>query len=164
MSFLRTRRSKIITAGGTLAGLVAVVAAVAYFTTNGSGTGSASVGSSTAVTVTQTGGAITGLVPGVAAKPVTYSIDNPAGNGNQNLGKVTVSNITVDAGHSAACDAATNFQATAPSSAVGTINDGATYTSTSSTQPTVQMLETGSSQDGCKGATLTLTLTAGQGS
>lgn len=162
MSFLRTRRQKILAAGGTIAGLIAVVAAVAYFTTTGSGTGSASVGTSTALTVTQTG-SVSNLTPGSAAQPVAYSISNPSGKGNQNLGKVSITGVTVTPTTGNTCTSS-NFQVTTAGSAIGTINDGATYNSITATQPTVQMIDTGLNQDGCQGASLSFTLSAAQGS
>jgi len=161
MSFLRTRRQKILAAGGTIAGLIAVVAAVAYYTTTGSGSGSATVGTSHALTITQTG-SVSNLAPSAAAQSVHYTINNPAGNGNQNLGKVSVTGITVTPTSGNTCTSS-NFQVTTAGSAVGTVNDGATFTSSSSTEPTVQMIDTGLNQDGCQGASLSFTLSAAQG-
>jgi hypothetical protein len=114
-------------------------------------------------TITQTN-TISGLTPGGGSKTVAFSIANAAGNGAQNLGAVTVSNIAVDSAHATAGCLAAWFSANSPTSAVGTIADGATYTSTSSTQPSVQMNDSGGNQDPCQGATLTLTLSAAQGS
>lgn len=137
------------------------VGGYAYFTTPGSGSGTATVGTSTALTITQTG-TITGLLPGSAAVPITYTITNSAGNGAQNLGIVsaTIGSVT---GGSGTCDAS-NFTVAAASSPVGTIADGATYTSSASTEPTLQMIETGTNQDACQGATVSLSLSAAQGS
>jgi hypothetical protein len=160
-ALIKTRGRK-ITALSFVAALALAGAAIAYFTTNGSGTGTAPVGSSTSLTITHTG-SISNLVPAAAAQPVTFTINNPSGKGNQNLGKVsaTVASVTPTNGNT--CTAA-NFTTTTASSAVGTINDGATYTSVVSTQPSVQMIDTGSNQDGCQGATVNLTLSAAQGS
>jgi hypothetical protein len=146
--------------------VLAVAAAVAvggyaYFSTTGSGSGSATVGSNTALTITQTN-TISGLVPGGSAKSVEYSIDNTAGNGVQNLGKVTISNIAIDSSHATAGCQASWFSANAPSTAVGTIADGGTFDSTSdaTTEPSIQMDDSGTNQDSCKGATVSFDLSA----
>ena len=149
--------------GALAVAAAAAVAAYAYFTTTGSGTGSASVGTSTALTIAQTN-TITGLTPAGPSAAVQYSITNAAANGDQNLGKVTVSNIAVDSTHQTAGCQASWFSATAPASAVGTINAGDTYTSVAGTQPSVQLNESGTKQDACEGATLTLTLAGAAGS
>ena len=160
-ALIKTRGRK-ITAVGAVVALALAGAAIAYFTTNGSGTGTATVGQATSLTITHTG-SISNLVPGGASQPVAFTINNPSGKGNQNLGKVsaTVSSVTPTNGNT--CTTA-NFTTAAASSAVGTINDGSTYSSTASTQPSVSMIDTGSNQDGCQGATVNLTLSAAQGS
>src|SRR5579871_3601172 len=128
----------------------AATAAYAYFTTTGSGTGSASVGSSSALTITQTN-TISGLAPGAAAKSVEYTINNPSGKGDQNLGKVSVSvsavydptnSFKIDESGTNACPLA-NFSGSTAGTAVGTIADGATFDSTlhAGTEPTVSMVE-----------------------
>lgn len=136
--------------------------AYAYFTTTASGSGSATVGSNTTLTITQTG-SITNLVPGGPSLPVTYTISNPSANGNQSLGAVsaTITSVTPTTGNTCATS---NFTTSAAATAVGEITAGSTYTPTSSTEPTVQMVETNTNQDGCEGATVNLTLAAAMGS
>lgn len=136
-------------------------AAIAYFTTTGSGTGTAGVGTSAALTITQTG-AVSNLSPGAAAQPVAYTITNSS-SGGQNLGIVSATVASVTPVGSNTC-ATSNFTTTPATTAVGTIAGGATFTSTTATQPTVQMTETGTNQNGCQGATVNLTLTAAAGS
>ena len=83
---------------GLTAALLVVVAggAYAYFTTNGTGTGTASVGSSSAVTLHAT---VTGsLYPG-SSSPVTFTVDNPS-SGKQRVGTISLLSITPDASHS----------------------------------------------------------------
>jgi len=157
------RKKGMVLVSALAAAAVAAVAAYAYFTTTGSGTGSAGVGTNTALTITQTG-SITGLTPAGPSSAVAYTITNAAANGDQNLGKVTVSNIAVDSAHQTAGCQASWFAATAPTSAVGTINAGTTYTSVAGTEPSVQMNESGTNQNACEGATLTLTLSGAAGS
>lgn len=145
---------------------VGAVAAYAGFSSQGSGAGTATVGTSTPLTIAQTN-AITGLLPGSTAEPVEYSIVNASGNGAQNLGLVTASITSVSGGsNTPSVCTASNFQVTAATVPVGTIADGATFDSTSDTasEPKVQMVETGTNQDGCEGATVHLTLSAAEGS
>ena len=80
------------------AALVVAVAggAYAYFTSNGTGTGTAAVGSSSAVTLHAT---VTGsLYPG-SSSPVSFTVDNPS-SGKQRVGTICLISITPDAGHS----------------------------------------------------------------
>src|SRR6478609_11095472 len=60
----------------TAAVLIGSGVAVAYWTTTGSGTGSATTGTASTVTVNQTGAAITGLYPGGPAVQVPFNIVN----------------------------------------------------------------------------------------
>jgi hypothetical protein len=140
------------------AALVVAVAsgAYAYFSTSGSGTGTASVGSSSAVTLHAT---VTGsLYPGTSS-PVSFTVDNPSA-GSQRVGTISLSSITVDAGHSECSTVITggNPDFTMPAVAVNhsfPTGNGQAVTPTG----TLTMNETGVSQDKCQGATLTLHLT-----
>lgn len=79
MSFLRSRRSRILAAGGTLAGLVAVVAAVAYFTGGqGTGAGSATVGSASALTVSAPSSSGGPIYPGAGTQVLSFTVTNPS--------------------------------------------------------------------------------------
>lgn len=138
--------------------LVLSVGAFAYFTNTGSGTGSASVGSSDATTVTQIG-TLAALYP-TTSQPVSVTVTNP-GSGSQHVGSVHLASITSDKG--VACDVslATSGVATAFTMADITINEtlaaGATSTIHSGT---LAMNDTLVSQDGCQGAVLTLNFTS----
>ena len=140
---------------------ISAVGAYAYFTSNASGNGSASVGTSSALTITQTN-TISGLLPDGATHTVAYTIANTS-TAAQNLGNVTVSNIAVDSVHATAGCLASWFTANDPAGAPGTIAGSSTYTSAAGTQPSIQMNDSGGNQDACKGASLALTLTAAQG-
>jgi hypothetical protein len=145
-------------------GLVAIAGlstgAYAYFTSSGSGTGTGTIGSSTGVTVTNI--SVSGLTPNGGAQPVSYSFTNTAGNGNQNFGAASV---TVDSITPPACTALiADLTPAASSSSVGTVNDGATFNSDASTEPTISMGDTGSNQNACQGATLNLTVHIAAGS
>lgn len=151
MSFLRSRRSKLLAAGGTVAGLVAVVAAVAYFTTTGSGTGSATVGSSSAVTLHGT--TVSTLYPGTSSQ-VNFTVDNPSP-GNQHVQTIHLASVSADAGH-ASC---VTSDYTMPDVTVNqTFPNGTGQAVTA--HGTLSMAESGVSQDACQGATLTLNLSS----
>jgi hypothetical protein len=91
--------------------LAASIGAYAYFTTTGGGSGSGTVGSATALVLHQAGitysnaASDNALVPGTSAT-VSFTVDNPS-SASQQLGTISVSSITTDAGH-AGCDTATN--------------------------------------------------------
>jgi hypothetical protein len=70
--------------------LVAVGAAIAYWTAGGTGTGSASATTSSALTVNQTNSPITNLYPGGPAQPLSGNFDNPNA-GNAYVHSVTAS-------------------------------------------------------------------------
>jgi hypothetical protein len=94
------KKKRIAVPLATVAALVIAGAAVAYFTSTGSGTGSAKVGnpSNWAVTVSPaTGGA---LYPGHGTDVLTYTVNNPS-SGQQNLSSVTATvNAYVSSGPS----------------------------------------------------------------
>src|SRR5664279_339109 len=94
MNWISKRRA-IAALGCTVAVVIAGVA-YAFFTTTGSGTGTATVGSSSAVTLHAT--VTSTLYPGVSS-PVSFTVDNPS-SGAQRVGTITLASITVDAGHS----------------------------------------------------------------
>ncbi len=99
LSALKTKRGRV--GLGLLVLLAFSGAAVAYFTTTGSGTGNAQVGTSSALTITPT---ITppsgGLVPGGTAASVAFSVNNPS-SGNQYVSTVSLSGVQAysDSGH-----------------------------------------------------------------
>ena len=159
MKVIKSKKGLVLLATLVVAA-AATVGGYAYFTSSGSGVGSATVGTSTALTITQTN-TISGVLPDSAPHTVAYSIDNTAQSFAQNLGKVTVTNIATSDPTNCL---ASWFSANAPTNAVGTIPAGSTYNSNANTQPSIQMNDNGTNQDACKGATLTLTLNAAQGS
>lgn len=135
--------------------LVMAGAAIAYFTSAGSGTATATVGSSSAVTLKAT---VTGsLYPGTAS-PVTFTVDNPS-TGKQRVGTISLEKITPDAGHSTCSTVITGgtpdftMADVAVNKVYGPGNAQAVTPAGSLT-----MNDTGVSQDACQGATLTLTL------
>jgi hypothetical protein len=154
MSRIAKRRG--LVALGCVLAIAATGAAVAYFTSSGSGTGTATVGSSSAVTLHATVSST--LYPG-ASSPVSFTVDNPS-SGSQRVGTITLSSITVDAGHSTCTTAISggNPDFTMPAVTVNKTfapGNGQSVTQTG----TLTMNDTGVSQDACQGATLTLHLT-----
>lgn len=154
MGFITKRRAVFVLTAALVIGVTS--GAYAYFTTNGSGTGTASVGSSSAVTLHAT---VAGsLYPGTSS-PVTFTVDNPS-QAQQRVGTISLSSITVDALHSECSTVITggnpdfSMPAVAVNKSYGNGN-GQSVTPTG----TLTMNETGVSQDKCQGATLTLRLT-----
>jgi hypothetical protein len=164
MKFIKSKK------GISLLAVIAVVAiaavgAYAYFTTTGSGVGAASVGtSSAALTITQVG-TITNLKPGGPSQPIEYKIVNPAANGDQFVGPVTVSFGNADisgvndtnSGPGTTCTTA-DFTLVQPTKTPGEIDAGVTYDSsiTGPSGASLALKETGADQDGCKSATVVL--------
>ena len=146
---------KMLGALGCVVALAAAGAAVAYFTSSGSGTGSAAVGSSSSVTLHAT--LSSNLYPG-SSSPVTLTVDNPS-SGAQRVGTVSLSSISVDAGHSTCATTISggNPDFSMPAVAVNKVfppGNGQSVTPTG----TLTMNDTGVNQDACQGATLTLHL------
>ena len=150
-----TKRRALMALGCTCALAVAGVA-LAYFTSSGSGTGNATVGSSSAVALHAT--VSSSLYPGTSS-PVSFTVDNPS-SGSQRVGTITLSSITVDAGHSTCSTTISggNPDFSMPAVAVNKVfpaGNGQSVTPTGS----LTMNETGVNQDACQGATVTLHLT-----
>jgi hypothetical protein len=161
--------NKKVAAIGLAAGLVLGLtgAAVAYFTTSGSGTGTVTVG--TAGTFSVAEGTVTGdaLTPGGATDTVPYTVTNHS-EGAENLATVTVSvsadgstpwSVTNSNGTCSAADFSINGapagQSVADISAAADI-PGTTAgpgANTSSGSVTIQMVDTNLNQDGCQGLT-----------
>jgi hypothetical protein len=152
----RLSKKQAILVGGV--GLLAIVAgAIAYFTTSGSGTGTASVGNSSAVTLHATVSST--LYPGTSS-PVSFTVDNPS-SGTQRVATISLASISVDAGHSGCSTVISggNPDFTMPDVTANQVfpnGNGQAVTAGG----TLTMNDTGVSQDACQGATLTLHLTS----
>lgn len=145
-----TRKRALLTLGCTLA-LALATGAYAYFTSTGSGTGTAKVGNASAVTLK---GTITGnLYPG-SSSAVSFTVDNPS-SGSQRVGTISLGSVTVDAGHSGCGTAAFSMPAVTVNQTFAPGN-GQAVTPTG----TLAMADTGTNQDACQGATLTLNLSS----
>jgi len=150
-----TKKRALVALGCTCALAVAGVA-FAYFTSSGSGTGTATAGSSSAVTLHAT--ISSSLYPG-SSSPVSFTVDNPS-SGVQRVGTVTLASISVDGAHSTCSTTLIGgnpdfTMAAVPVNQVVNPGNGQSVSATG----TLTMNETGTNQDPCQGATLTLHLT-----
>lgn len=153
-----------------IAGAVAVVlagagVAVAYWTTSGNGTGSATVGTDAGVTVTQNS-TMTGLVPGAAAKAIDFTVSNSSATTDVQITSVVIGFGTFAAGCSSAdfvLVQPTKPSVGTPVTIVGGGSQAFTSTGASGTgAPTgasIAMINTASNQNACKLSTVNLTYT-----
>ena len=153
----RITRNRLIAAVSAVVVLGLAVGAYAFFTTGGSGTATATVGTSSAVTIKGTVGGT--LVPGVS-QTVTFTIDNPSA-AAQRVNTITLAEVKPDAGHSTCSTTITGEKPDFSMPAV-TVNKTYAQGNNQVVTPTgtVTMNDTGVSQDACQGATLTLKFTS----
>jgi hypothetical protein len=157
--FLKSKKSIALLAALVVA-VAAAVGAYAYFTNNGSGTGSASVGTSSAVSLA---GTITGtLYPAGDPAGVSVLVTNN-GDGSQYVDTITLASITTDAAHSG-CDLSVSGLNPAFTMADISVATDLTKSGTAGDNTTklgsLQMNDTGVSQNACKNAPLTLHFTS----
>ena len=155
---LRKRRHRLIVLL-LLLFLLAGGGAYAYWTNGGSGTGSAATGSGVAITVTQTT-TPTGLYPGGPTAALAGKFNNTnAGPVFVNEVDATITSVTgpnIDA--SFPCDD-TDYQLNGFPVTVGAqVPAGSAQGNW--TGGSIQLLNSATNQDGCKGATVTLTYTS----
>jgi hypothetical protein len=143
-----------------IAGVVGALAmgsvAFAYFTTTGSGTGSATVGTSSAVTLHGT--TDTTLYPGTQTV-VHFTVDNPS-DGHQLVNVIKLDSVSTDPAHVAlGCDTSASAFTMANVTANQDVasGDGTTIAATGILKFINDPL---ASQDGCKNAPLTLHLSS----
>jgi hypothetical protein len=144
-------RKRVLVPASVVAALLLAGVAVAYFSSTGSGSATATVGTSSAVTLHAT--VANSLHPG-ASSSVSFTVDNPSP-GNERVATIHLQSVSVDAGHSACVTS--DF--TMPDVTVNQTfpnGNGQAVTATG----TLTMANTGVSQDACQGATLTLNLTS----
>jgi hypothetical protein len=160
------RMKRTVAALSVVGVLVCAGAAFAYFTSTGSGSGNATVGSSSAFTVNVAAASGGALYPGSGTQTLSYTVTNPS-SGAQSLRATTASvassggNITTGSGAGtpvtgclASWFTATN---TAPTPLPQNLAGGATSTSGS---VAVTMQDSGTNQDPCQGATPNITVSA----
>ena len=151
----RISKRQALVALGCIGALTVAAVAYAYFTSTGSGTATAKVGTSSAVTLK---GTVAGnLYPG-ASSQVSFTVDNPSG-GAQRVGTISLTGITVDAGHSTCSVVITGGT---PDFSMPAVAVNATFPAGNgqavTPKGTLTMNDTGVNQNACQGAELTLAL------
>jgi hypothetical protein len=155
MSLFTRKRTLVI---GVVAAIAAAGAAFAYFTAGGSGSGTASAGTTSNLTVNQTT-TLTAMYPGDSAQTLSGNFDNP-NPGSVYVGTVTASigSVTKAAGAPAGtCDATDFTLASAAMTVNAQVPTGNAQGSWSGA--TIKFNNKGSNQDACKNATVALSYT-----
>jgi hypothetical protein len=155
--FSRILRKKRVFVGAIVATLALAGGAFAYFTSTGSGTGTATVGSASPITLA---GTITGeLYPAGAPAEVSVLVTN-SGKGSQYVNKVHLKEITTDVAHEG-CNL--SVSGGNPAFTMADIPVEATLAKevgSKTVTGSLQMNDTGESQNACEGAPLTLHFTS----
>ena len=139
---------------------IAAIGAYAYWTTGGTGSGTADTTTAQDVVVNQTNGAITDLYPGGPSKSLSGDFDNP-NDGPAYVASVTavVSGVTTDTqGSKPACTTADFEIDDNVSSTPGDIPSGNGQGAWNGLS--VRMIDSTANQDNCKNQTITITYTA----
>lgn len=155
MQHLTSKRALVAIA--CVSALAVAAVAYAYFTSTGSGTATAKVGTSSPVTLKAT---VTGnLYPGSSSQ-VSFTVDNPS-SGAQRVGTISLTGITVDAGHSTCSAVITGGN---PDFSMPAVTVNATFPAGNgqavTPKGTLTMNDTGVNQNACQGAELTLALSS----
>ena len=150
-------RKRAVVALACLSALALATVAYAYFTSAGSGTATAKVGTSSAITVK---GTVSGnLYPG-ASSQVSFTVDNPS-SGSQRVGTISLTGITVDGAHSTC---STVISGGNPDFSMPAVAVNATFAPGNgqavTPKGTLTMNDTGVNQNACQGAELTLALSS----
>jgi hypothetical protein len=153
----RITRKRTLVALSCVSVLALGAVAYAYFTSTGSGTATAKVGTSSAITLK---GTVSGnLYPG-ASSQVSFTVDNPS-SGTQRVGTISLTGITVDAGHSTCSTVITGGN---PDFTMAPVAVNATFAPGNgqavTPKGTLTMNDTGVNQNACQGAELTLALSS----
>ena len=154
MTFLKQKKG-IAALAAVAVVAIGAIGAYAYWTTTGSGTGSAGVGTSTPLTITQLG-SVSNLVPGGPAQDIDFRVANGA-SFNQYVTGVTV---VVDPAWSAGtsgnpCNAA-DFTVTPIAWTAADLTPGNHDYVGAASGAKIAMINQTSNQDDCKGATVPL--------
>jgi hypothetical protein len=162
---MRKSRKYIIT-GGVVAGLLVGGAAFAYWTTDGSGTGTGSTTSGVASAVTINQGELAAMYPGDSAQDIVLTATNNEPAGGQSAHVTSVSGVLSVTG-SGTCDP-TDFQVDGtqlPSSGAFTtawspVEVAAHTTSDEQHVANIHFFNKTSEQDGCKSAAVSIVYTS----
>lgn len=147
-----SKKSTALIAGAALIGVIGSGAAYAYWSTSGSGTGSATTSAGAASLVVTQASAPTNMAPGVAAGPITVTVQNSAAN-SAYVAQVVVSIASVTGG-AGSCSAA-DYDLTG-ATMTDVAGDLATTASATFSGATLGFHNSLANQDGCKGATVHL--------
>lgn len=152
-------RKRALTALGAIGALAVAAVAFAFWTTSGDGSGSATVGSDTGVTVS--GSPANGIHPG-GSVPVTTTVTNSSSTQAQYVANLHVT-ISIDSTHAADGCSASWFSYKADSQGSGDSNPhtvaldtDVAASGTHSVDGHVFMANPNTNQDACKGATINL--------
>ena len=152
------KKLKAAIVSGTAIAVVGGGVAFAFWTTSGSGTGSAATSAGAAnLAVAQTS-TISNMYPGDAAQTISGTVTNNAAN-SAYVTKVVVSiaSVTPASGATGSCDA-TDYTLASPTMNVG--QDVAAGDVASFSGATIKFNNKATNQDGCKGATVNLAYAA----
>jgi hypothetical protein len=158
--FRRIRRKRSIAALSVVAVLALAGGAYAYFTSAGSGTGHALVGSPTAWTVTPAAATGGPLLPGFGTETINYTVTN-ASAGHQELNMTTAvivssgGNVTSSGTAVPGCLAAWFTPVNTPPAAADLAGGG-----TATGSLTVTMTDAAVTQNACQGVSPDITITA----
>ena len=155
--FRKLTRRRVAAAGALF--LLAAIGAYAYWSGGGSGSGSATTGSPSTITVTQTANP-SGLYPGGPSAALSGKFNNPNSGPvfvheiNATIASVTGPNITEEN----PCDADDYQLDGFPVAVDQQVPNGTAQGSWSGAS--IKLINSGTNQDGCKGATVNLAYTA----
>ena len=171
------RRKKFLSALGGVAALAITGIAVAYFTAGGSGTSSAAVGASSALTIHGTSAST--LYPGTSSA-VSFTVDNPS-SGHQQLGTIHLASVKACVGTGSAWTGSACSNSGTEATTCESIETGSSDTNTSNfwmpdvvenqdvaagngqtvtTGGSVKMNDLSSNQNACQNANLLLNFTS----
>ncbi len=152
--FRHRSKQRLLVVGGIVVALLTISGtALGYWTTSGTGSGAADVGTIPGVSVVQFG-STGGLVPGGAAQPISFTIHNAGTSQYITSVAITISGVSGGGNSYGGC-LATDFSVTGGTVAIGAdlANGDHDYTSTGAT---ISMANSASNQDDCKTASVTL--------
>ena len=150
----RVFHSKKVTVLAVIGLLLVAGGAYAYWTQAGAGSGTVTTGTSTALTILQTS-TMTPLTPGATAQPLSGTITNPG------TGTVHVTGVTAALQRDWPPSRVARLPTTRSPDPVATVNlDVAGGASTTWSGPTIRMVNSGTDQEGCKNAVVTVTYTS----
>lgn len=147
----RFTRKKYLVAGTAAAVIASGGIAFAYWTSTGSGNGSATTGTSTAWDVAVDDVNLADLTPDGPSDTIGFTVTNP-GSGVQNLAS-TVASVTGTSNPGCTAD---DFSVSATSITYGSVAAGGSVSGSF----TVKLVDTGVNQDACKGVTVDLKVDA----